>query len=192
MVASCIMSFETWQKSDDADPLQGRSFRLTGVFVIVVTAGLLGAWIFNSEGGDSADVGRDAPDFVVQNIEGGEPIVLSELLAADDRPIVLNLMASWCGPCREEIPELSAFADANPGVLVLGVAVEDSYEDFKQFVTDVRPTYTVGFDDGAMRENYPTLGLPATFFLDSDGVIVEVFNGILDQELLEELVADLS
>ena len=158
----------------------------------MVAAGLLGAWIVDSGGGDSADLGREAPDFVIENAEGGEPIVLSELLAADDRPIVLNLMASWCGPCREEIPELSAFADANPEVLVLGVAVEDRYDDFKQFVTEVRPTYTVGFDEGAMRESYPTLGLPATFFLNSDGVVVEVFNGILDQELLEELVAGLS
>lgn len=186
------MSSETWQVSDDADPLQGRSFRLTGVFVIVVAAGLLGAWIFNSGGENTAGVGREAPDFEVESVGRGAPIVLSELVAGDDRPIVINLMASWCGPCREEIPELSAFADANPGVLVLGVAVEDRYDDFKQFVTEVRPTYTVGFDEGTMRESYPTLGLPATFFLDSDGVIVEVFNGILDQELLEELVAGLS
>lgn len=186
------MSSETWPKPDDADPLQGRSFRLTGVFVIVVAAGLLIAGIVNSGGDDTADLGWEAPDFVVENIEGGEPIVLSELLAADDRPIVLNLMASWCGPCREEIPELSAFAEANPDVLVLGVAVEDSYDDFKQFVTEVQPTYPVGFDKGSMRKSYPTLGLPATFFLDSDGVVVEIFNGILDQELLEELVAGVS
>ncbi len=166
--------------------------RLTGVFVIVVAAGLLGAWILNSESDATAGVGRDAPDFEVENIVRGEPIVLSELVAGDDRPIVLNLMASWCGPCREEIPELNAFADANPGVIVLGVAVEDTYDDFKQFVTDVRPTYTVGFDEGAMRESYPTFGLPATFFLDSDGRVVEVYNGILDRELLEDFVAGLS
>lgn len=186
------MSSETWQKPEDADPLQGRSFRLTGVFVIVVAVGLLGAWIFNSGSDDTAGVGQVAPDFEVENVVRGEPIVLSQLLAADDRPIVINLMASWCGPCRVEIPELNAFADANPGILVLGIAVEDRYDDFKLFVTEVQPTYTVGFDEGAMRENYPTLGLPATFFLDSDGVIVEVFNGILDQELLEELVAGIS
>lgn len=186
------MSSETWQKPDDVDPLQGRAFRLTGVFVIVVAAGLLGAWIFNSGAADTVGVGQAAPDFEVENIVRGEPIVLSELVAADDRPIVINVMASWCPPCREEIPELSAFADANPGVLVLGVAVEDSYDDLKQFVAELKPTYTVGLDEGSMRENYPTLGLPATFFLDSDGVVVEVFNGVLDQELLEEFVAGLS
>ncbi len=190
-MASCTMSSE-WQKPDDADPLQGPLFRLSGVFLVVVAAGLLGAWIFNSEGDDIAGVGEPAPEFEVENIVGGESIVLSALVAADDRPIVINLMASWCPPCREEIPELSAFADANPDVVVLGVAVDDSYDDFKQFVTEVKPTYTVGFDEGAMRENYPTFGLPVTYFLDSDGVVVEVFTGILDQEFLEEQVAGLS
>lgn len=187
------MSSDRWRESDEgADPLQGRSLRLTGVFATVVLVGLVGAWIFNSESPDTATVGHPAPNFEVQNIVRGEPIVLSDLLANDDRPIVINLMASWCGPCREEIPELRAFADANPEVIVLGVAVEDRFEDFKQFVTEVRPTYTVGFDEGDMREAYPTFGLPATFFLDSDGVVVEVFNGILDEELLEEMVTGLS
>jgi thiol-disulfide isomerase/thioredoxin len=137
-------------------------------------------------------VGQAAPDFEVENIEGAEPIVLSELVAADDRPIVINLMASWCGPCREEIPELSAFADANPDVLVLGVGVDDRLADFELFIAEVQPSYLVGFDEGEMREKYPTFGLPATYFLNSDGEIVEVFNGILDKELLEELVAGLS
>ncbi|MEX1038973.1 MAG: TlpA disulfide reductase family protein [Acidimicrobiia bacterium] len=187
------MSSDRWKESDEgADPLQVRSLRLTGVFVAVVLAGLVGAWIFNTEDPDTATVGHSAPDFEVENIVRGEPIALRDLLADDDRPIVINLMASWCGPCRAEIPELSAFSDANPGVIVLGVAVEDRYEDFKQFVAEVQPTYTVGFDEGDMREVYPTLGLPATFFLDSDGVVVDVFNGILDQELLEEMVDGLS
>jgi thiol-disulfide isomerase/thioredoxin len=187
------MSSDKWQKSDEeADPLQGRRLRLTGVFVIVVAVGLVGSWIFRSADNDTATVGQEAPDFEVENFETKEPIVLSSLIEADHRPIVINLMASWCGPCREEIPELSAFADANPGVIVLGVGVDDRLADFELFITEVRPTYPVGFDEGAMREKYPALGLPATFFLNSEGEIVEVFNGILDRELLEGMVGGLS
>lgn len=187
------MSSDKWQRPDeDADPLQGRRLRLTGVFVIVVAVGLVGAWIFRSADSDTATVGRVAPDFEIENTETGEPIVLSNLIEGDDRPIVINLMASWCAPCREEIPELSAFADANPGVIVLGVGVDDRLADFELFITEVQPTYPVGFDEGAMREKYPTLGLPATFFLNSDGEVIEVFNGILDQELLEGMVGGLS
>jgi thiol-disulfide isomerase/thioredoxin len=187
------MSSDTWQEPDEeADPLQGRRLRLTGVFVTVVAAGLLGAWIFRSADTDSATVGRVAPDFEIEDIETNEPIVLSRLIEDDDRPIVINLMASWCGPCREEIPELSAFSDANPGIIVIGVGVDDRLADFEQFVAEIRPTYPVGFDGGEMRASYPTLGLPATFFLNSDGEVVEVFNGILDRELLEGMVAGLS
>jgi cytochrome c biogenesis protein CcmG/thiol:disulfide interchange protein DsbE len=187
------MSSDTWQKPDeDIDPLQGRRLRLTGVFAIVVAAGLLGGWIFRSADSDTATVGSVAPDFEIEDFETKEPIILSNLIEGDDRPIVINLMASWCAPCREEIPEFSAFADANPGVIVLGVGVDDSLADFELFIAEVRPTYPVGFDEGEMRARYPTLGLPATFFLNSEGEIVEVFNGILDQELLEGMVAGLS
>jgi thiol-disulfide isomerase/thioredoxin len=158
----------------------------------VVAVGLVGAWIFRSADSDTATVGQVAPDFEVENFETKEPIILSSLIEGDDRPIVINLMASWCGPCRAEIPELSAFADANPGIIVLGVGVDDRLADFELFIAEVQPTYLVGFDEGAMREKYPTFGLPATYFLNSDGEIVEVFNGILDRELLEGMVADLS
>jgi thiol-disulfide isomerase/thioredoxin len=187
------MSSDKWQKSDEeADPLQGRSLRLTGVFVVVVAVGLLGAWIFRSADSDTATVGQVAPDFEVENFETKEPIILSSLIEGDDRPIVINLMASWCPPCREEIPALSAFADANPGVIVLGVGVDDRLADFELFITEVQPTYLVGFDEGEMRKKYPTFGLPATYFLNSDGEIIEAYNGVLDSELLDEMVAGLS
>lgn len=188
------MSSDKWRAPDQTeDPLPRRQLRLTGVFLAVVAAGLVGAWLFQggttASGPASASVGEPAPDFEIENIEGDDPIVLSELVAGHDGPLVLNLMASWCGPCREEIPELSAFSDANPDVLVLGVDVEDVYEDFRQFMSEVQPTYMVGFDDGDMRARYQTLGLPATFFLDSEGRIVDVFNGILNESILEEIVA---
>lgn len=196
------MSSDKWPEPDnhssgDTDPggpvgpLPRPSLRLTGVFVAIVAIGLLAAWVLQTDEPATATIGAKAPDFEVRNIVADEPVVLSELVAANDRPIVLNLMASWCGPCRAEIPEISAFADANPDVLVLGVAVEDVYEDFKQFVSEVRPTYPVAFDDGEMRAAYRTIGLPATFFLDSDGNIVELFNGILDADVLEEIVAEI-
>ncbi len=181
-------------KTDSGDPVgpvPSRMLRLTGVFVAIVAVGLLVAWVLQADAPATATIGAKAPDFEVRNVVANEPVILSDLVAASDRPIVLNLMASWCGPCRAEIPEISAFADANPDVLVLGVAVEDVYDDFKQFVTEVRPTYPVAFDDGEMRAAYRSIGLPATFFLDSNGNIVELFNGILNAEILEEIVAEI-
>lgn len=187
------MSSDKWPTTEDeTGPLTSGPLRLTLIFVSVVALGLLSAWILDGDEVDIVTIGEPAPGFEVRNVIRDEPVTLEDLINDEGRPIVINLMASWCGPCREEIPELSAFADANPDVIVFGVAVEDVYEAFQRFVADVRPTYPVAFDDGPMRAAYPTLGLPATFFLDSEGNVIEVFNGILDREILEDRVAGIN
>lgn len=186
------MSSDKWPLADrDSDPLPRRSLRLTAIFLGVVLGGVLVAWLLNTDDPSIASVGSKAPAFDVKNIVRGESITLDDLLS-DGRPIVINLMASWCGPCRAEIPELSKFADSHPGVIVIGVAVEDAYDDFKEFVTELRPTYPVAFDEGEMRASYQSLGLPTTFFVNSDGSINDVLNGILNQDVLEERASDLS
>jgi thiol-disulfide isomerase/thioredoxin len=188
------MSSDKWPEPDSSqEPLPNRHLRLSLIFLVIIGSGLLVAWLLNdSTDPQVATIGEPAPAFEVRDIVGDEPLSLTDLVNDDGKPIVINLMASWCGPCRAEIPEISAFADANPDVVVIGVAVEDRYEDFKQFVTEVGPTYAVGFDEGAMRTAYQTLGLPATFFLDSNGRVDSVFNGILDRDVLEERVSDIS
>ncbi len=186
------MSSEKWPPPDgDTDPLPRQGLRLTGIFAAVIALGLFGAWIFNTDDPTVASIGTVAPGFDVRNIVGGESVTLDQLLD-DGRPIVINLMASWCGPCRAEIPEISAFADTHPEFIVLGVAVEDVYEAFEEFVADVGPTYPVAFDDGDMRARYQSLGLPATFFINSNGTIEDIFNGILNAEIIEELASGLS
>jgi thiol-disulfide isomerase/thioredoxin len=190
------MSSDKWRKpTSQADPaseaLPNRHLRLSLIFLAVVGIGLAVAWIFNTEDPQVATIGARAPDFEVRNVVGDEPLSLDDLVNEGSRPIVINLMASWCGPCRAEIPEISAFAEANPDVVVVGVAVEDVYADFKEFVTEVAPAYPVGFDDGDMRAAYQTIGLPATFFLDSKGNVVDIFNGILNQAVLEETVSEI-
>jgi thiol-disulfide isomerase/thioredoxin len=179
----------TSQAEPAPDPLPNRYLRLSLIFLAVIIIGLAISWIFNTEDPEVATIGAPAPAFEVRNVVGDEPLSLDGLINDEGRPIVINLMASWCGPCRAEIPEISAFADANPDVIVVGVAVEDVYAAFKEFVTEVGPTYPVGFDDGDMRAAYQTIGLPATFFLDSEGNVVDIFNGILNQRVLEERVA---
>ncbi len=183
------MSSDEWPDSS-TDPLPGRGVRLTAVFLVVVGIGLLAAWIFNTDDPAIASIGGRAPDFEVETL-AGEPVTLSALLDQDDRPIVINLMASWCGPCREEIPEISAFADAHPEVMVIGVGVEDTLGNFTEFMDQVRPSYLTAFDDGEMRKAYQSLGLPATFFVNSDGTVGDIFNGILNADVLEQRVAEL-
>jgi thiol-disulfide isomerase/thioredoxin len=117
-------------------------------------------------------------------IEGGT-FTLSE---AEGRPVVLNFWASWCGPCREEIPAISVFADANPGVEVVGVAVRDTDEASREFATEVGASYPLALGTDEVEEAYPAFGLPYTVIIDAGGTVVEIYEGIVDQYVLDDLV----
>lgn len=103
--------------------------------------------------------------------------------------MVLNLWASWCLPCRTEIPEISAFADNNPGVRVLGVAVDDTEASATDFARSIGATYELAVGDSNFESAYPRLGLPVTYFIDSSGTVTDVFNGILNEGTLAELAS---
>jgi len=107
-----------------------------------------------------------APDFTLRSFTGS-PIVLS---AYRGKPVVLNYWASWCVPCREEMPNLERawreFRDR--GVVVLGVNVADDYDDAALFLRKLAITYPNVFDPEQTRLNtYGVAGLPTTFFVDS-------------------------
>lgn len=146
--------------------------------------GLAVAWALDGSG-KTARTGEQAPDFSVELLEGGR-FTLDTHISEDGRPLVLNLWASWCLPCREEIPDLSAFATDNPEIAVVGVAVEDRLEDARAFAAEMRPSYPLAFANRGFDESYPNFGLPVTYFLDEDGVVTDVFNGVLTIETLEE------
>jgi thiol-disulfide isomerase/thioredoxin len=155
--------------------------------VAVLAVGLFLAWAFGDDT-EVAQVGRAAPDFTVDLIGGGS-FSLSRHQAEDGRPLILNLWASWCVPCREEMPTLSAYASEHPEVALLGVSVEDAVSDSEEFAAQIGVSYPLGLGDEAFRESYPSFGLPATFFLDSEGTIVEMINGIVDEETLASLAS---
>ena len=128
-----------------------------------------------------------APDFEVALLDGGT-FRLSDHLESDGRPLVLNLWASWCLPCRAEMPEIDTFAAAHPEVLVLGVAVDDTITEANRFAGEIGVSYPLAFDEGAMRRAYPSFGLPATFVIDTEGEIVEAVDGVVTVALLESIV----
>lgn len=174
-----------WHLTDDEpEPLPRSRFNLTGVFLLVVVAGLALAWFLGSDAPVVAEIGETAPDFTVEVIEGGT-FTLSD---ARGQPVVLNFWASWCGPCRTEIPAISAFADANPGVQVIGVAVEDAEPASREFAAEIGATYPLALGTQQVEDAYPRLGLPVTYVIDQDGVVTEIFNGIVNEEILTELI----
>lgn len=156
------------------------------MFIAVVAVGLGIAWFLDRGQVPVAEVGGAAPRFTVDLIGGGS-FDLDHHLAEDGRPLILNLWASWCTPCRTEMPEISAFAASHPDIAVLGVAVEDALDDATAFADDVSPGYPVGFGDDRFRASYPSIGLPATYLIDSEGQITGFINGIVDSSDLETL-----
>lgn len=150
----------------------------------MVVVGLTIAWILSGDSEAVAEVGAEAPDFTVEVIDGGT-FTLSE---ARGQPVVLNFWASWCAPCRAEIPEISAYADANAEVQVIGVAVQDVDSASREFAAEIGATYPLALGTQEVEDAYPIIGLPATYIIDENGVVAEIFNGIVDQEILTELV----
>ncbi|HEX9847747.1 MAG TPA: TlpA disulfide reductase family protein [Acidimicrobiia bacterium] len=147
----------------------------------MVGVGLLAAWIVGSAP-TVATIGEQAPDFTVELIEGGT-FTLSEV----DKPVLLNFWASWCVPCRTEIPDISAFADANPQIQVIGIAVEDVESAAREFAAEIGASYPLALGTTEVEDSYPRLGLPVTYVLDENGVVTDIFNGIVNQEVLGEL-----
>ncbi len=154
------------------------------MFIGVLVLGFALAWALDG-GGETAVEGAPAPDFTVDLIDGGS-FSLADHLADDGRPIVVNLWASWCAPCRDEIPDLSAFSDANPDIAVVGVAVEDVLADSRKLAAELEPSYPLAFGDEDFANSYPNLGLPVTYFVDGAGKVTDVFNGVLTEAILAE------
>lgn len=154
------------------------------MFVLVVGAGLLAGWLMSADTPEVAQVGQPAPEFTVEVIDGGS-FTLSDHRGS---PVVVNLWASWCPPCREEIPDISAFAEANPDVTVVGVAVEDVEDAAREFAAEIGASYPLALGTDDFEDAYPNLGLPATYVIDEDGVVSNIHNGIVDETTLGELV----
>ncbi len=165
--------------------------RLTLVFVIVVVGAVavargLAAPDDGSGDGPGRLVGTIAPEVVVDAFDG-QTWRLSRSLG--ERPVVLNLWASYCPPCVEEIPELSRFSTENPDVLVVGAAVRDEPEAARALVEELQPAYRIGMDaTGRLRDALPTVGLPATFVIDESGVITHQFERPVTAEDLEHAI----
>lgn len=134
-------------------------------------------------------VGDPAPDFTVPLLAGGT-FSLAEHLANDGRPIVLNFWASWCGPCREEMPDFDLISQEKPSLLVLGVAISDTPEAAEAFATSIGVSYPLAIDNaGDVNNKYPSLGLPTTWLIASDGTLRQELIGQVDAQRLREAIS---
>jgi cytochrome c biogenesis protein CcmG, thiol:disulfide interchange protein DsbE len=137
--------------------------------VVVLTLGITGCR--DGQGGTPAER-QPAPPYATVSLEG------DSVSLADFRgyPVLLNVWATWCAPCRVEIPELQALHEqhADQGLRVVGVTVDSrgAGHDIRQFIREFGMTYDVWWDpDHAVLNRFGGAGVPLTVLIDRDGTI---------------------
>lgn len=121
-------------------------------------------------------LGRVAPRLAIQTT-GGDQVRVWEM---QGRPVVLNFWASWCGPCIAEGGVLADASTAHPNVSFVGADNRDTTSGFEAFEQRHPHTYPAGPIVVGSYESYGVAGLPATFFIDAQGIVVASFTGPLD------------
>ncbi len=165
--------------------LMGRPGRWFPIMFIVIALGA--AWVWTSSVPSSSTTGglipspREgflAPDFTLELI-GGERVTLSELRGT---AVVINLWASWCPPCRAEMPAIQDIYDRNKDrgleVLAVNTTYQDRESDAAAFAQEFNLTFPIALDrTGEVARQYQLRALPSTFFVDREGVIRKVVIG---------------
>lgn len=126
----------------------------------------------------SPRVGFAAPDFTLDLLKGGQ-MTLSELRG---KAVVINIWASWCPPCREEMPAIQEVYERNKDrgleVLAVNTTYQDSERDAAAFAEQFGLTFSIPLDrTGAVSRRYQLRALPTTFFVDRQGMIRKVVIG---------------
>ncbi len=129
-------------------------------------------------------VGGLAPDFEAVEISGGD----FHLGQARGRIVVLNFWATWCEPCRAEMPLLEARSRGHEpeGLIVVGVNFDEPADLVSAFQAELGLTFPIVLDPGArIQALYHVLGYPTTFFVDGSGVIRFIHIGSMDEAQLD-------
>jgi cytochrome c biogenesis protein CcmG, thiol:disulfide interchange protein DsbE len=126
-------------------------------------------------------IGAAAMPFELKTLDGKS----IDLTSFRGKPLMMNFFASWCDPCREEMPlinDLAAKASTN-GYNVLAVAVEDGRAAVTQYAKESKLIFPIALDlNSTVKRAYRIFGPPATFFIDRQGIIRDIIIGPLTQE----------
>jgi cytochrome c biogenesis protein CcmG/thiol:disulfide interchange protein DsbE len=141
--------------------------------------------------GSAPTVGSPAVPFQLKSLEGKS----LDLASFRGKPLILNFFASWCDPCREEMPLINEIASKGKrdGYSVVGIAVEDTRAAVTEFAKESRLVFPIALDlNSTVKRAYRIFGPPATFFIDGQGIIRDVVLGPITPDRAREGVKKIS
>jgi len=127
-------------------------------------------------GGGSVMVGKTLPEFTLEDLAGKE--VTSESLLG--KPVLLNFWATWCAPCREQMPKIQELQRvfAEKGLVILAVNDGESSETARKYIEEHKYTFCVLVDrDKSLTRKFSVTGIPAVFMIERDGKVRAQYNG---------------
>ncbi len=148
----------------------------------------------------SAFLDKEALPFEVKWLQGQEHLATPRtegfgLADFKGKPLILNFWASWCYSCRAEASDFEAFWQRykDKGVIVAGIAIQDSPEAARQFAKGFGKTYMLGLDaeDGKAAIDYGVTGVPETFFINRQGIVIHKEAGPVTAQILAQYADEL-
>jgi peroxiredoxin len=130
--------------------------------------------------------GAPAPDFTLPTIDG-KPMKLSDLRG---KAVLLNFWATWCGPCKVEIPWFTELQQqyGSQGLVIVGVSMDDDpKKDVPKFAQEMKIDYPILVGNESVADQYGGVeGLPVTFYIGRDGKIVKKVVGLVSHSEIED------
>ena len=141
------------------------------------------------EGAENAATGISpgdrAPNFRMQ-LSDDQGLYLSDVIG---RPVLINFWATWCGPCRLEMPEIVRLADTITDLLVIAINVQEEENTVAAFAQDFKMNMPVVLDvDAKIRDLYQVRGMPTSAFIDRNGNIAVYHEGVMSPSKLQDLL----
>ena len=136
------------------------------------------------------EVSYPAPELSLQNVNGEA----ESLIGYRDKVVLVNNWATWCPPCKAEIPTLEAYykAHTTDGFVIIGVEAGEPQNDVLKFVQDNGMTYPVWIDlNGAALDAFNNENLPSSYVIDRKGTVRLAWVGEISSEMLEKYITPL-
>ena len=154
------------------------------ISIAILLAGLVWIWLSRVPEGSRSyslevpQIGFSAPGFTLTSIDD-QKIGLADFKG---KPVILNFWASWCPPCKAEMPAFQQasleFSDSDLQIIAINATNQDSITEVRQFIEQYGITFPIPLDlTGSVSREYLVHSLPTTYFIDKNGVIIDMIVG---------------